>query len=145
MTYFLTPFAFFISCSSALRIEYILGRSLTYSAIGVPLHSSLNLPMTFLFCSLKSDGPWSSLRSRHEFSWIPCRHIHLAFLGLPVGCLCRCKAKCSCCRTSVLVYCNTSRTSDAWISPGHTSQHRLVYLILILSCVNGVPIILQKI
>ena len=47
-------------------------------------------------------------------------------------------SKVSSCRTSVLVYCNTSRTSDAWISPGHTSQYRLVYLILILSYVNGV-------
>ena len=44
-----------------------------------------------------------------------------------------------------LMYCNTSHTSSAWISPGHTYQHTLVYLVLILFCVNGVPIIPPKI
>ena len=43
--------AFLMSCSSDLSIEYSLGRRSTYSAIGVPVHSSFILPITFLFVS----------------------------------------------------------------------------------------------
>ena len=47
-----THFAFLMICSSARKTEFNFGRRPIYSAIGVPAHSSLILPLTFLFVSL---------------------------------------------------------------------------------------------
>ena len=46
-TFFFTPFAFLMFLPPASRIEYILGRRPTYSAMGRPAHSSFIFPSTF--------------------------------------------------------------------------------------------------
>jgi len=48
MTFFLTPLAFFLPESFVMK-EYILLFKPTNSNIGLPVVSSLNLPITFLF------------------------------------------------------------------------------------------------
>ena len=53
-TFFFTPFAFLMFPPHASRIEYILGRRPTDSAMGRPAHSSFIFPNTFLLALLYS-------------------------------------------------------------------------------------------
>ena len=53
-TFFFTPFAFLMFSPPASRIEYILGRRPTYSAMERPAHSSFIFPSTFLLAVLYS-------------------------------------------------------------------------------------------